>query len=323
MVSTFTNSRSLENPAAGDQVGTWGTASINPNMVVLDSAIGGVTTINVSAGSYNFGAGDARNAMITLSSTLVGSITVTFLSSLYGQYIINNRATGSSAFIITMGTTAAGGEAICAPPGELVDIFNDGTNLRFRNLERVGTLVPTMYSSMPAWIDGCTRKPYLNCDGTTFSSAYAALQAVLGSTTLPDYRGRYTAALNQGTARIQSSVAGVDGDTRGASGGITRLTNSHLPDFSHNHSLTTAVSTDGFAYTDILRTSSEPHATWALNGESATGFDNTSSGLFAPNEARIFQSRQMAVALSTQGSTSPTGFVPPTAISGITMIRAG
>jgi len=316
MVSTFTTARNLEKPAAGDQIGTWGTASINPDLDVIDAGMGQSVAISGAAGNVVLSAAQFRVAAITFNSTLVGSISITFPTSFTGPYSIFNTCTGSSAFIITLQTTTATGEDICAPPGQMVDIWNDGSNLRYRNLPMVGTVVPTMYSSMPAWVDGCSVKPYLNSDGSTFaSSVYPALAVILGSTTLPDYRGRYRAALNQGTGRITSSQTGVDGNTRGASGGTVVLSSQNIPpvpitDPGHGHParFDTQLNGNSDASGGLMLNSDANSNQPAFNGTP----DATLGHQIGGNTTGI-----------TAGSTSPTGFVPPTAIAGITMIRAG
>lgn len=307
MVSTFTTARNLEKPAAGDQIGTWGTASINPDLDVIDAGMGQTATISGAAGNVVLASAQFRCSQIVINSTLVGSISITFPSTFTGPYTVYNACTGSSAFIITMTTTAAGGEVIAAPPGELIDVFNDGTNLRYRNLERVGTIIPTMYSSLPAWIDACTKKPYFNCDGSVFSSAtYPVLAVVLAGNTLPDARGSYLATLNQGTARITtgSSTGGVDGDTRGARGGTqtTTLSSQNIPpvpivDPGHLHRMT------------------------AANNLTGGGAANCAQSNFSPLS---FMDSCAAFTGITAGNASPTNFpnLPPTTVTGITMIRS-
>jgi hypothetical protein len=85
-----------------------------------------------------------------------------------------------------------GGAGVVALPhqqsGQIVDVLNDGSNLRFKNLGGpIGSYWDYAGSSNPAWNSGCTVPPYLNCDGSTFSAAtYPSLAVILGSTTLPD-----------------------------------------------------------------------------------------------------------------------------------------
>lgn len=322
MASTFTPARGLEQPAAGDQVGTWGTNTVNPNMGVIDASLAQTGTVGVSAGAnIVLTATQCRNARLTFSSTLTASITVTFVTSINGPYTINNTAGGSSAFTVTLQTTAAGGRVIACPPFQQFDIWNDGTNIDFHNFgPPVGGYWDYAGSSEPTWNSCCTVKPYLNCDGSTFaSSVYPQLAIILGSTTLPDLRGRYRATLNQGTGRLTSSQVGIDGETLKATGGITALTSLHLPqssDAGHFHFIA-STQTQTVVLTDA--TSSSPLAFRGLN----TNFeDYVLRGTTTGSSASLGMTDTKTTGI-TYGSSSQMGFVPPTCIGGITLIRAG
>lgn len=287
-------------------------------MVVFDAAIGTIQQIDMTAGSVTLSTAQARSAFINLIGTPIANATVTIpgLSSAPGttisgkQYIIQNRCGNSSAFTITFATTVAGRESICIPPYEPTTIIVEGTNssnagaVRFASLGRVGTFWDYAGSSVPAWISGCTVPPYLNCDGTTFSSAtYPALATILGGTTLPDARGRFRATLNQGQSRITSgsSTGGLDGNTNFASGGAQTITLSslNLPpvpinDPGHFHSA-------------------------FVNG----GFTNNGGGALVAVTAGTSRTGT-AVTGITAGSSSNTNFsvIPPAYIGGITLIRS-
>jgi hypothetical protein len=309
MVSTYTTALDLEKPARGDQVGTWDTP-VNGNMDVIDAAFGQTATISGAAGSVVLAAAQFRADQITFNSTLLASITITFPTSFTKPYMVQNQCTGSSAFTITLTTTAAGGQAIVCPPWEIFDCVNDGTNLKFRNFGRVGTYWDYAGSSVPSWVSGCTVPPYLNCDGTTFaSSIYPALALILGSTTLPDSKGRFRATLNQGTARITSgtSTGGVDGNTAYASGGsqTTTLSSQNMPpipitDPGHTHTLNNGT----LVYRQTGALSLQGGGSAAVNTNTLT-IASAATGISA-------------------GSTSPTNFsaLPPVYIGGITLIRA-
>jgi hypothetical protein len=216
MVSTFTPNIQLEEPARGDYVGTWDTP-VNNNMSLIDLVVGGRTTISGAAGSVVLAAAQFQCKTITFNSTLLASITVTLPTSFTKSYEIYHTCTGSSAFLITLQTTAAGGQVVCASPGEIIEVINDGTNIRYKNLDRIGAYWDYAGSSVPAWVSGCTVPPYLPCDATTFSSAtYPQLATILGSTTLPDRRGNTGYTLNQGTGRLTTALGGLDGETRGS-----------------------------------------------------------------------------------------------------------
>src|SRR5882724_5335614 len=117
MVSTFTPNIQLEEPARGDQAGTWDTP-VNNNMTLIDLVAGAITTISLNNSPVVLAAAQFQSKGITFNSTLTGSCAITFPTSFHKSYEIQNLCSGSSAFVITLGTTAAGGQVIGCPPGE-------------------------------------------------------------------------------------------------------------------------------------------------------------------------------------------------------------
>lgn len=235
MVSTYTPNIDLEEPARGDQVGTWDTP-VNANMTLLDLVVGGTVTVPIAGAPIVLAAAQFQCKTIVFNSTLTASITITFPTSFTKSYEIFHQATGSSNFTITLQTTAAGGQVICCPPGEISEIANIGSNMFFRNLGRVGQYWDHAGSSVPNWVSGCTVPPYLNCTGATFSSAtYPQLATILGSTTLPDSKGRTRFTLDQAAGRISSAgTTGFSGSSVGSGGGVqtTTIGTSNLPAYT-------------------------------------------------------------------------------------------
>jgi len=301
----YTANKNLEQVARGADVGTWDTPT-NANWGIVDQSFGGVATVALTNSPVVLSPTQYQCAFITLTGAISANIAIT-LPAVGSFYTIQNLTTNTSAFYVTMTTTAAGGQAIGLPPGEATEIFTDGTNVKFRALSRVGTYWDFAGSSVPSWISACTVPPYLNCDGTSFSSSiYPYLAVYLGGTTLPDSKGRFRATLNQGTARITSgtSTGGVDGNTLLSGGGsqITTLSSQNMPpipitDPGHSH------------------TASNLGAAQTGSGVSAgaIGFLGGGGGTTATSLTGI-----------TAGSSSPTNFsnLPPVYIGGITMIRA-
>ena len=314
MASTYTPNLAVERPANGDYVGTWD-VPVNSNMTTFDLAVGTIQAISLAAGSVTLSTAQARSAFLNFTGNLVASVTVTIpgLSSSPGTlvsgkgYTVQNQCGNSSAFSVTLTTTVAGQQVIGVPPYEPCDILIEGTNssqagsIKFRNLDRIGAYWDYAGSSVPAWISDCTVPPYLNCTGTTFSSAtYPALTVILGGTTLPDSRGRSRFALNQGTARISTAVdgAGFNGDTVGAGGGDQRLmVHTHgITDPNHIHAINTTARQSG---TGSLNINSVDTAGTDINTDpAATGITINSAGSGASNN------------------------VPPAYIGGLTLIRA-
>lgn len=242
----FTTARGLYQVANSSFVGTWDIPE-NFNWGVVDAALGQITTVQLNNTPVTLTAGQAQCFQIIFSSSaapggnLAGNVAITFpivspsSTEMTGPYVIQNLCGNSSLFTITLQTTVAGGQVVACMPGQPFDVINDGANFKFRNLERVGTYVDYAGSSVPNWVTACTVQPYMNCDGTTFSSAtYPTLASIIG-TTLPDTRGRDSIILNQGTARTTTLNSALDGDTLFATGGtgtVTTLLTSNIPFFS-------------------------------------------------------------------------------------------
>ncbi len=151
MVSTYTPNINLEEPARGDYVGTWDTP-VNANMTLIDLVVGGRTTISLNNSPVTLSAAQFQCKTITFNSTLTGSVAITFPSTFTKSYEIYHTCTGSSAFINTLQTTAAGCEVVACPAGEIFEVLNDGTNIRFKNLGRIGSYWDYAGSSVPNWV---------------------------------------------------------------------------------------------------------------------------------------------------------------------------
>lgn len=306
MASTFTPNIDLEEPARGDQVGVWDTP-VNSNMTVIDLIAGGRAVISGAAGSVVLAAAQFQANTITFNSTLLASITVTFPTSFKKPYQIQNACTGSSAFTITLLTTTAGATAVCAPPGQIVTVSSpDGFNMNYVDLPFVGSYWDYAGSSVPNWVSGCTIPPYLACTGGTFSATlYPTLAVILGSTTLPDARGRARFALDGGAGRLTVGNAGFNPNIVATGGGDER-TGSHThvaTDSGHTHTGTVAIQGVSIANLSLAR----------QGGNDGTGF----------NEALTINAGFANITVSPQSSGGLASNIPPAYIGGITMIRAG
>lgn len=298
-MSTFTTTKQLEQVARGADVGVWDTPE-NSNWGIVDSALGGITTISLNNSNVILSAAQFQSKELTFNSTLTGNVAITFPTSFTGPYTIQNLCTGSSAFTITLNTTS-GGQAIGCPLGEIFDIWNDGVNIKFRNFGRVGTYWDYAGSSVPSWVSACTVAPYLNCNGASFSSStYPALTIIFGGTVLPDARGSVRATLNQGTGRLTLGGGGVNGDQLFAGGG-NEFMQSHthgINDPTHTHG-----SVGGGAVVNAGGSNIGSGAGWGI----ATG-----TVPFAPTGISI-------IGTGAGGSQN----VQPSYIGGLTLIRAG
>ncbi|SHN84103.1 hypothetical protein SAMN05444170_5780 [Bradyrhizobium erythrophlei] len=147
-------------PGNGDLPGLWGSNAINPDMVAIE----GVTTISASnapivltspsgfTSTPSAGPTQAQNAVLKFTGALTGSVQVTL--PIPGYYIIDNQTTG--AFVL--GFRAIGsGQIIAVDQQDVQHVYNDGTNVRFVNLGRIGeTAMWAGLAAIPAWVSACT-----------------------------------------------------------------------------------------------------------------------------------------------------------------------
>src|SRR3974390_739707 len=179
----------------------------------------------------------AQCSIIRLTGTLTGNVNIT-MANINKFWTIDNQLTNSPAGFACFFVSTSAIQAIGAPPG-CQDIYYDGTTVRYCTLPHpIGGYWDYAGGGVPTWVSGCSTPPYLNCDGTTFSSAaYPILSNLLGGNVRPDARGRFRGVINQGTNRMTAGNGGVDGNTILAVGGADTqsLTLTQIP--PHNHTI--------------------------------------------------------------------------------------
>lgn len=233
MVNPVTVNVALIVPATGADVDVWGANDVNPNMVAIDGLFAGVQVISLSSAPVVLtsptgftptpGAGPTQSQNRVLRFT--GALSANFLVTLPvpGVYVVENLTTGNFVFGLRAITLT---EVSYPPQGERVEIYNDGANVRFVGLARMGAV--EMWAgifAMPSWVTSCTKAPYLLCDGTVYNVAdYPPLGARLGSTFggngittfgVPDLRGRVPLAYDGTGGRITVAGCGLNGQQLG------------------------------------------------------------------------------------------------------------
>lgn len=304
-----TTNRGYETPATGSFPGTWADNVTNPNFDAIDQNLGGVSSIGTTGGTTVLNAAQYANGTIIVSGTLASNATIVF-PAVQGWWSVLNSTISANFSVIVSSVGAT--ESIAVPPGQVMDIQVNGTVVQFRNLPPVGTYLDYAVSSVPGWITSCTKPPYLNCDGSSFSAVtYPVLNLVLGGTTLPDLRGISRATLNQGTSRITSAVSGLDGNTIFAIKTLQSyaLLTANLPPY-------TPAGTATFTGNPMI------------NVLDNIGSSSTPGGGFSINQIASQSSPTPTGTVTFTGTpapgqiSAPFSLVGPTAISGITLIRA-
>lgn len=219
-------------PTRGSDVGTWD-LPVNGDFAGIDGYFGGVQTISLSNTNVTLtaptgtatpsgGPTQSQNAVLRFTGAL--SANVQIVLPLPGYYIIENLTTNPN-FVVQFRAIGTG-EVICVDQGEIQHIYNDGTNVRFVNLGRIGnTEIWGGLASMPIWVGACTKRPYLLCDGGVYNvSDFPYLGARLqgnfggnGVTTfgVPDLRGRVPLPYDGTGTRITAAVCGINGQQMG------------------------------------------------------------------------------------------------------------
>lgn len=236
MADPTTTNIVLAVPTRGSDSGTWDTP-VNGDMIILDACAGSVTTKSLSNVTVTLSTTESQVNILRFTGVLTATVLVK-LGAVIKSWTCENLTTGS--FLVQIQGSTGTGNVVALPPGAC-QIYWDGTNVAFINLGRIGSYFQYAGASFPPWVVGCSVQPMLSCDGSTFSSSiYPLLFAILGTTTLPDLRGRVLINLNGGTGRVTAAVCNIDGDTRFSAGGgqAIALDTSTLPTHSHANSLT-------------------------------------------------------------------------------------
>ena len=318
MSSTSAN-RAYLLQTSGENPGTWGLdPGLNGNFNKIDTNLGGVTTVALSSSNVTLSATQYANGTIRLTGTLTANVQVIF-PAIQAWYCIDNQTTGS--FVAFLNITGSPGQLICTEQGGATDIFLDGTNVKFRNLPPVGSYLDVCDIAAPLWIQFCTVPPYLTCDGSAFSAVtYPYLNAKLGTTTLPDLRGRARFYLDGGTGRITTAGSGIDGTTRFSAGGAQTVTlvTANLPPYTPAGTVpinfaTGQRSIDGGSGTVVVATRSDSASSGNVNWYTGS-LPNFGGSTTIPT--------QSLTGTAQGGVSTAINNMPPAQISGVTLIRA-
>ena len=303
-----TTNRGYATPATGTEVDTWGDV-LNANAELIDNNLGALVTVALTSSDVTLSSAQYKCGTIRLTGALSNSVAVIF-PAVQGWWTVDNQTTGNYVVCQMSGGTLSRG----IPQAGATDIFVDGSNVQYRNFPHIGTYWDYAGSAVPSWVSSSTIPPYLLCDGSTFSSVtFPYLFSILGTTTLPDSRGRGRFNLNGGTGRITTAGSGINGDVRFSGGGLqtVQLTQSNIPNYN--------ISISSLSWTGTI------------SGVPGNAMQNSSSGNegVGANNPIISGGTPLTVTGSV-GGTLPSGGsgtevnkMPPAYIGGITMIRAG
>jgi hypothetical protein len=127
--STSTNLK-LTVQATGENSGTWGQIT-NTNLLILEQAIGGYSSIAVTSGAtltFSNGAlSNGKDQVIKLTGTIAGAINVVVPDGIEKTYVIENATSG--AYTVTVKTSSGSGVTWSATDKGTKMVYSDGTNV--------------------------------------------------------------------------------------------------------------------------------------------------------------------------------------------------
>lgn len=294
---------------------TWDTP-LNNNSLLLDTIVGGITSIATTGGTTVLNAAQAACGTISLTGALGSSAVIAF-PAVQGWWSIKNRTTNNNNFGV-FAVCGAIANSIGIPPGEITDIQININTVEYRNLGRIGSYLDLAPGTVPPWMSLSTQPfPYLVCNGSSFDPAiYPVLADILGTATLPDFRGRAPYYLNSGTGRLTVAGAGINGDvpfSAGGANGITLAAN-QIP------SLT---SVNGAQAISVVSSDTVPK-NYLTNTVGTPGSGTPAAFPGGNNLGTLTSSGNNSISVTyTNGSQQIVGNAAPGIVSGIRMIRAG
>ena len=116
--------------ATGENSGTWGQIT-NTNLLILEQAIGGFTTFNVTNANrtltFSNGAlSNGKNIVIKLTGTLAANRTVSIQDTIENTFLVQD-ACDHAGNTLTFKTASGTGVLLCE--GNCYNLYSDGTNI--------------------------------------------------------------------------------------------------------------------------------------------------------------------------------------------------
>jgi hypothetical protein len=152
MVSSYSTDLKLELMVTGENAGTWGDIT-NTNLVILQQAIAGYQTValNATTGATltftNGALSNGKNAVIELTGTITGNVSVIIPDGIEKTYLVKNNTTG--AFTVQIKTTSGTGPTFAAANKGVKLVYSNGTDVIDSALENLSSdYTPTLAANL-------------------------------------------------------------------------------------------------------------------------------------------------------------------------------
>jgi hypothetical protein len=126
----------------GENAGTWGDIT-NTNLVILQQAIAGYQSISLNAttgATLTFSNGalsDGKNAVIELTGTITGNVSVIIPDGIEKTYLVKNNTTG--AFTVQIKTTSGTGPTFATTDKGIKLVYSNGTDVVDSALQKLSS----------------------------------------------------------------------------------------------------------------------------------------------------------------------------------------
>jgi hypothetical protein len=152
MVSSYSTDLKLELMVTGENAGTWGDIT-NTNLVILQQAIAGYQTValNATTGATltftNGALSDGKNAVIELTGTITGNVSVIIPDGIEKTYLVKNATSG--AYTVQIKTTSGTGPTFATDDKGIKLVYSNGTDVIDSSLQKLSSdYAPTLSANL-------------------------------------------------------------------------------------------------------------------------------------------------------------------------------
>ena len=142
MVSSYSTDLKLEIMVTGENAGTWGDIT-NTNLIILQQAITGYQTValNATTGATltftNGALSNGKNAVIELTGTITGNVSVIIPDGIEKTYLVKNATTG--AYTVQIKTTSGTGPTFATDDKGIKLVYSNGTDVVDSSLQKLSS----------------------------------------------------------------------------------------------------------------------------------------------------------------------------------------
>lgn len=182
-MSTFTTNKNLEQPAHGAYANDWD-VPMNSDWGVVDTALGGTTTISVTgvpAGTYALSVSQYQPPNIEFNGTLGGQIAYQLPSGVGGLWSVWNNTSGAFVLYISV----SGGGSLSLAPAQRTYMVSDGTNLQYADTAYAATVAGVAQTNAEAFATAAANTAQSNAESFA-SNASNLTSGTVSNTVLPN-----------------------------------------------------------------------------------------------------------------------------------------